>query len=166
VTVRVGLVGCVTVRVGLVGCVTVRVGLLGCVTVRVGLLGCVTVRVGRFGCVTVRVGRFGCATLRVGLVGCATVRAGAVRTGAAFFLTCCWAVRVVVVPASFDAGAVCAIARCGICTAATTAKAAIKMMNFRISAPFSFSFFRRARCASAHGKTLWMRSNVYTDFIL
>jgi hypothetical protein len=75
-------------------------------------------------------------------------------------------VRVVVEPASFDAGAVCAIARDDVCTAAATAKAAIKMINLRICAPFSFSFFRRARCASANGKRSWMRENVYTDFIL
>jgi hypothetical protein len=75
-------------------------------------------------------------------------------------------VRVVVETASFDAGAVCAIARDDICTAAATAKAAIKMINLRICAPFSFSFFHRARCASANGKRSWMHANVYTDFIL
>jgi hypothetical protein len=74
-------------------------------------------------------------------------------------------VRLIVPPASFDAAVVCANARGDVCTAAATAKAAIKMINLRMCAPFSFSFFRRARCASANGKTPLMSLNGYTNKI-
>jgi hypothetical protein len=54
-------------------------------------------------------------------------------------------------PSSFDAGAVCAPAGGDVCTAAATAKAAIKVKNFRIFALFLFRF-RWARCSNANGK--------------
>jgi hypothetical protein len=135
-------------------------------TLRVVEVGCVTLRV-TVGRVTLRV-TVGRETLRV-TVGRETLRTtGALRTGAArttFGFFCC-AVRRLVPPAAFDAAVVCANARGDVCTAAATAKAAIKMMNLRMCAPFSFFVFRRTRCASANGKTSWMHLSVYTDFIL
>jgi hypothetical protein len=125
----------------------------------IGLVDFTTLRVVEVGRVKLFV--VGCETLFV--VGRAIVRTGADWTTGFFF---CSAVRVVVPPASFDAGAVCAIARDDVCTAAATAKAAIKMISLRMCAPFSFFVFRRTRCASANGKTSWMHLSVYTDFIL
>jgi hypothetical protein len=129
----------------------------------IGLVDFTTLRVVTVGRETLFI--VGRETLRTTGLVCTTVRAGADRTtGATVFF--CSAVRVVVPPTSFDTAVVCANARGDVCTAAATAKAAIKMMNLRMCAPFSFSFSRRARCASANGKTSWMHLSVYTDFIL
>jgi hypothetical protein len=133
---------CVRVLLPLGTCVRVLLPVGTCVTVflttgEIGLVDFTTLRV-------VEVGReklfvVGRETLRTTGLVCTTVRAGAVLTGATFFF--CSAVRVVVEPASFDAGAVCAIARDDVCTAAATAKAAIKMISLRMCAPFFFFRF-------------------------
>src|ERR1035437_8953627 len=159
---------CVRVLLPVGTCVRVLLPVGTCVTVFlttgvIGLVDFTTLRVVTVGRETLFI--VGRETLRTTGLVCTTVRAGADRTtGATFFF--CSAVRVVVEPTSFDAGAVCAIARDDVCTAAATAKAAIKMISLRMCAPFSFFVFRRTRCASANGKTSWMRGNVYTDFIL
>ncbi len=92
-------------------------------------------RTGAAGRETLRVtGAAGRDTLRTGAAGRATA-----RTGATFFF-CCWAVSVVVTPA-FDAGADCAMACDDVWAATATAKAATnKLRDFRMSAPFSYSF--------------------------
>src|ERR1039458_8497944 len=155
---------CVRVLLPLGTCVRVLLPLGTCVTVFVptaviGLVDFTTLRVVEVGCETLFI--VGREMLWAGGFGRAIVRTGAARTTFGFF---CSAERLIVPPASFDAAVVCANARGDVCTAVATAKAAVKMINLRMCAPFSFSFSRRARCASANGKTSWMHLNVYTDF--
>src|ERR1039458_9095589 len=134
---------CVRVLLPLGTCVRVLLPVGTCVTVFlttgvIGLVDFTTLRVVTVGRETLFI--VGRETLRTTGLVCTTVRAGADRTtGATFFF--CSAVRVVVEPASFDAGTVCAIARDDVCTAAATAKAAIKMISLRISAPLFFFVF-------------------------
>src|ERR1019366_5744639 len=148
---------CVRVLLPLGTCVRVLLPVGTCVTVFlttgvIGLVDFTTLRVVTVGRETLFI--VGRETLRTTGLVCTTVRAGADRTtGATFFF--CSAVRVVVEPASLDAGAVCAIARDDVCTAAATAKAAIKMISLRISAPFLVRFSvgpaARARTTNVHG---------------
>src|SRR5450830_467712 len=140
---------CVRVLLPLGTCVRVLLPLGTCVTVFVptaviGLVDFTTLRVVEVGCETLFI--VGREMLWAGGFGRAIVRTGAARTTFGFF---CSAERLIVPPASFDAAVVCANARGDVCTAVATAKAAVKMINLRMCAPFSFSFSRRARCASA-----------------
>src|ERR1035437_3361838 len=146
---------CVRVLLPLGTCVRVLLPLGTCVTVFVptaviGLVDFTTLRVVEVGCETLFI--VGREMLWAGGFGRAIVRTGAARTTFGFL---CSAERLIVPPASFDAAVVCANARGDVCTAVATAKAAVKMINLRMYAPFSFSFSRwpvgRARTAKRHG---------------
>src|ERR1035437_554237 len=146
---------CVRVLLPLGTCVRVLLPLGTCVTVVVptaviGLVDFTTLRVVEVGCETLFI--VGREMLWAGGFGRAIVRTGAARTTFGFF---CSAERLIVTPAALDAAVVCANARGDLCTAVATAKAAVKMINLRMYAPFSFSFSRwpvgRARTAKRHG---------------
>src|ERR1035437_6438192 len=146
---------CVRVLLPLGTCVRVLLPLGTCVTVFVptaviGLVDFTTLRVVEVGCETLFI--VGREMLWAGGVGRAIMGTRAARTTFGFL---CSAERLIVPPASFDAAVVCANAHGDVCTAVATAKAAVKMINLRMCAPFSFLFSRwpvgRARTAKRHG---------------
>jgi hypothetical protein len=110
---------------------------------------------------TLRVGALRTGAARVG-----ALRAGAARAGAERAPPPAGRAERMVVSASFNTGALCAIAGGAVCTAAASANAAIKMMNFRIAPPPFLFRFPSGPISERDRQNVRIGLRVYMDFIL